>query len=251
MNLHRIPGARYLQRRLDQLPPAFIEGGRAGFRAFLPLSVGLAPWGLVTGVAMAGIGLTPAQAMGMNVLIYAGVAQLGALPLIAAHAPLWLIIATVLALNLRFVIFSAAIAGYFRPWPLMARWGLGHLLVDGVFATSLEPLLRNPDRYWRLGHYLVPSLWAWLLWQLFALVGVLFAGALPKDWSLEFLATIALMALLIPMVRSRPMAMSALVGGLVAVALHDMPLKLGLFCGLVAGILAGFAAEGRKAPRDA
>lgn len=251
MNLHRIPGGRYLQRRLDRLPPAFVEGGRAGFRAFLPLSVGLAPWGLVTGVAMAGIGLTPAQAMGMNVLIYAGVAQLGALPLIAAHAPLWLIIATVLALNLRFVIFSAAIAGYFRPWPLAARWGLGHLLVDGVFATSLEPLLRNPDPWWRLGHYLVPSLWAWVLWQLFALVGVLFAGALPRDWSLEFLATIALMALLIPMVRSRPMAMSALVGGLVAVVLHDMPLRLGLFCGLLAGIVAGFAAENRREQRNA
>jgi len=186
MDLERIPGGRYLQRRLEQLPPAFVAGGRAGFRAFLPLSVGLAPWGLVTGVAMAGIGLTPAQAMGMNVLIYAGVAQLGALPLIAAHAPLWLIIATVLALNLRFVIFSAAIAGYFRPWRLAARWGLGHLLVDGVFATNLEPLLRNPDRHWRLGHYLVPSLWAWLLWQVFALVGVLFAGALPKAAPLVF-----------------------------------------------------------------
>lgn len=236
-----------VQGQLGRLPPSFVAGGRAGFRAFLPLSVGLAPWGLVTGVAMVSIGLTPWQAMGMNLLVYAGVAQLGTLPLIAAHAPLWIIVATALALNLRFVIFSAALAEYFRPWPTAARWGLGHLLVDGVFATSLEPLRRNPDPQWRLGHYLVPSLWAWLLWQVFALVGVLSAGVLPRNWSLEFLATIALMALLIPMVRTRPMLMAALVGGLVAVVLHAMPLRLGLFCGLVAGIAAGFAAEDRGA----
>ena len=235
----------FVRRWLARLPPAFVTGGRAGFKAFFPLSVGLAPWGVVTGVAMAGIGLTPTQAMGMNLMVYAGVAQLGTLPLIAAHAPLWLIVATALALNLRFVIFSAALAEYFRPWPVTGRWVLGHLLVDGVFATNLEPLLRNPDKHWRLGHYLVPSLWAWLLWQVFALVGVLFAAVLPKDWSLEFLATIALMALLIPMVKSRPMLTAALVGGLVAVVLHNMPLKLGLFGGLVAGILAGFAAEDR------
>ena len=90
--------------------PSFRAGAREGFRAFLPLSVGLVPWALVTGMSMVGIGMTPLQAMGMNVIVFAGTAQLGTLPLIAAGAPLWLIVATALALNLRFLIFSAAIA---------------------------------------------------------------------------------------------------------------------------------------------
>lgn len=75
------------------------------------------------------------------------------------------------------------------------------------------------------------------------MVGIGFAGQIPKSWSLEFMATIALMVLMIPMTKARPMLVSALVGGGTAVALSALPLRLGLFVGIVAGILAGFAAE--------
>ena len=54
---------------------------------------------------------------------------------------------------------------------------------------------------------------------------------------------IALMVLMIPMAKARPMLVSVLVGGGTAVALSALPLRLGLFVGIVAGILAGFAAE--------
>lgn len=199
---------------------------------------------------MTGIGLSPVQAMGMNVLVFAGTAQLGTLPLIAGGAPLWLIVATALALNLRFVIFSAALARNFRGVPLPTRWLAGHLLTDGVFAVCLEPMLRSDNRDWRLGHYLAPSLWSWCLWQACALLGILSAGALPDSWSLEFMAIIALLVLLLFMGRTRPMLVAALVGGAVAVGLHALPLRLGLFIGILAGIVAGFAAEGRARPRQ-
>lgn len=230
---------------LNRLPltAEFRAGAAAGFRAFLPQSIGLIPWGMVTGVAMVGSGLTPVQAMGMNVIVFSGTAQLGTLPLIAAGAPLWLIVATALALNLRFVIFSAGIAGNFQHLRAPARWGIGYLLVDGVFAICLEPMLRNENPQWRLGHYLAPSLWAWALWQLSGLTGILFADAAPQTWSLEFMATIALLVLLLPMAGTRPMLVAALTGGAVAIALHGLPLRFGLLTGMVAGILAGFAAE--------
>lgn len=226
----------------------FRAGARAGFSAYLPLSVGIVPWALVTGVAMTGVGFSPLEAMGMNVIVFAGTAQLGTLPLIASGAPLWLIVATALALNLRFVIFSAALSRHFSRLPAGRRWLAGHLLTDGVFAVCLEPLLRSDSRDWRLGFYLAPSLWAWSLWQLFALVGIYSAGALPRDWSLEFMATIALLVLLVALLRGRPMVVAAVAGGGVAVLLHGLPLRLGLFAGILAGILAGFAAEGRPQP---
>lgn len=221
----------------------FWTGAREGFRAFLPASVGLIPWALVTGMAMVSVGFTPWQAMGMNVIVFAGVAQLGTLPLIVAGAPLWLIIATALVLNLRFVIFSAAIAGGFRGVRMPMRWLCGHLLTDGPFATCVNQMLVTEDRHWRLGYYLAPSVWSWLLWQVFALTGVLAAGSIPKNWSLEFMATIALLCLLAPMAKLRPMLVAAATGGLMAVALRSMPLRLGVIVAIVAGICAGFAAE--------
>ena len=222
---------------------SFRAGAGEGFITFLPLSVGLVPWALVMGMAMTSAGFTPLQAMGMNVIVFAGTAQLGTLPLIAGEAPLWLIVATALALNLRFIIFSAAITPGFRGVGTPMRWLAGHLLTDGVFATCLDKMLHTDDPHWRLGYYLAPAVWSWALWQTFALVGIYAAGFIPKQWSLEFMATIALIVLLVPMARVRPMLVAALVGGGSATLLRNMPLRLGVVAAIVAGIAAGFAAE--------
>jgi predicted branched-subunit amino acid permease len=222
---------------------SFWTGAREGFRVYLALSVGLIPWALVTGMAMVSVGFTPMQAMGMNLLVFAGTAQLGTLPLIATGAPLWLIVVTALVLNLRFVIFSAAIAQGFRGVGTTNRWLAGHLLTDGVFAVCIDKMLAVDDKHWRLGYYLAPALWAWLLWQVFVLIGILAAGSIPKNWSLEFMATIALLVLLAPMAKLRPMLVAAATGGAVAVILRNMPLKLGVIVAIVAGIFAGFMAE--------
>ena len=182
------------------------------------------------GMAMTSAGFSPLQAMGMNIIVFAGTAQLGTLPLIAADAPVWLIITTALALNLRFVIFSAAIAPGFRGVSAPGRWLAGHVLTDGVFAVCLDKLLHVEDPAWRLGYYLAPALWAWLLWQIFALTGIYAAGLIPKTWSLEFMATIALITLLVPMAKVRPMLIAALVGGTSATLLRSPSVEMPALC---------------------
>ena len=57
---------------------------REGMRAMLSPAVGVAAWGLVTGVAMAQSSLSAAQAVAFMLLAFAGSAQLTALPLIVA-----------------------------------------------------------------------------------------------------------------------------------------------------------------------
>jgi predicted branched-subunit amino acid permease len=67
---------------------------------------GLFAWGVVTGAAMMQSGLSLWQSLLMTLIVYAGSAQLAALPLLAAGAPIWVIAFTALMVNLRFVIFS-------------------------------------------------------------------------------------------------------------------------------------------------
>src|SRR5690606_23046549 len=86
-----------------------LAGFRAGVKAVGPALVATSTWGLVTGVAMVKSGLTESAALTMTLLVYAGSAQLTALPLIATGAPLWLIFAAGFIVNLRFVIFGAAL----------------------------------------------------------------------------------------------------------------------------------------------
>lgn len=222
---------------------SFKRGAVEGFRLMLPMSVGLIPWAIVTGVAMRSIGLSPIESMGMNLMVYAGTAQLGTLPLIAAGAPLWLIMLTALVLNLRFVIFSAALAPAFHGKPWSRRVLSSYLLVDGLFVLCSDRLLRADDEHWRWGFYIAPGAWCWCLWQLGVVAGVLGAEVIPTDWSLEFMTTIALMVMLVPMVKERAMLVAALAGGLGAVLMRGLPLRLGLIAGIAIGIAAGFAAE--------
>ena len=228
----------------------FRRGLHEGFRHFLPFSVGLVPWALVTGIAMRGAGFSVGEAMGMNVIVFGATAQLGTLPLIVAGAPVWLMVLAALALNLRFLIFSAALAPGFTGIPPRRRWLSGYLLTDGVFAACADRLLTEKDPDWRFGFYLGPSLWSWAVWQASTLAGILVAGAIPPGWSVEFMATIALLVLLVPMARQRPMLVAALTGGVAAVALRGMPLRLGVVTAIVLGIAAGFAAEHWGARRN-
>lgn len=222
---------------------SFRLGAREGLRDFLPISVGLLPWAMVTGIAMRSIGLTELEALAMNLLVYAGTAQLGALPLIAVGAPLWLIGLTALALNLRFVIFSAAIAPVFHDSSFARRLASSYLLVDGVFAVGADKLLGADDPRWRWGYFIAPSMFNWCVWQASTALGIFGAEFVPRDWSLEFMVTIALMVMVLPMVRTRPMLVAALAGGLGAVLLRELPLRLGVVAGIALGIAAGFVAE--------
>jgi len=90
----------------------------AGQRAILQSLPGAAAWGLVSGVAMVKGGLAVPWAIFMSLTVYAGSAQLAALPLIATGMPLWVIVATGLITNLRFVIYSAALRPYLADQPL-------------------------------------------------------------------------------------------------------------------------------------
>lgn len=60
-----------------------------GVNDLMPAAPGIMAWGLATGVAMVKSGLTITQALGMTFAVFAGSAQLAALPLMTAAAPVW------------------------------------------------------------------------------------------------------------------------------------------------------------------
>jgi predicted branched-subunit amino acid permease len=103
---------------------------RRGAREMVGISLGIAAWGLVTGVAMIKSGMGLGLALMMSLMVFAGTAQLAAVPLIAAGAPIWVVWATALCLNLRFVIFSAQWRPYFKHLPRKQRALLSYFTAD-------------------------------------------------------------------------------------------------------------------------
>jgi 4-azaleucine resistance transporter AzlC len=223
---------------------------REGALAAAPLMAGIVPWGVVAGVAMVSAGLTQVQSVAMSLLVFAGSAQLAVLPLLIAKAPLWVMYATALAVNLRYVIYSAVLAPHFehlsRPWRVL----LSYITVDGIFALFVgkyRPDDAEAHKHW---YYLGASLVMWTGWQAASMVGI-FAGALiPQAWSLEFTATLALIAVLVPLLHDRAIVCAALAAGGVALAASKWPLNLGLLAAIAVGVAVGLAVARAAPPKE-
>jgi predicted branched-subunit amino acid permease len=112
----------------------FLEGARA----VLPVLPGVATFGMISGVAMVGSGMTPLTAMAMSIATYAGTAQLAALQLLGAGAPIAVILLAALVLNLRFALYSLSMAPHLRAATTRRKWLYSYLLSDngyGLFIT--------------------------------------------------------------------------------------------------------------------
>ena len=218
---------------------------RQGIHAILPALIATGTWGLVTGVAMVKSGLTESMALAMTLLLYAGSAQLTSLPLIATGAPLWLVFMAGCVVNLRFLIFGAALHPYFRhlSWP--RRLGLGYFTTDMGFVLFMPRFGDAAERGTReqLWFFLGTIVPGWLVWQSSSVIGIYLGGMVPSDWSLDFAAVLALLAITVPLANSKPMLISMLAAGLVAWVGQLLPLRLGLAAAVITGIVAGIVAE--------
>lgn len=216
-----------------------------GLIAVRPALIATFTWGLVTGVAMVKSGLTESAAVAMTLLVYAGSAQLTSLPLIAAGAPLWLIFAAGCIVNLRFLIFSAALQPYFRSLPWFKRITYGYFTTDMAFVLFMPRFGEASEKgtYFQRWFFLSTIIPGWLTWQSSSLIGVALGSLVPSEWALDFAAVLALLAITIPLANSRPMMVSMLAAGLTAWISQPLPLRLGLLAAVVVGIVAGIWAE--------
>jgi len=215
---------------------------RRGVRDVSPLLLGIAPFGVVAGIAAANAGLSALQALGMSVIVFAGAAQLAALELVDQGAPFTIIVVTAVVINLRMLMYSASIAPYFQSFTARVKGGLAYLLTDQAYALSISRY-RSTDGVDRVAYYLGAGGTLWLVWQITTLVGVFAQAGVPEALGLEFAVPLVFLALLVPAMEDGPTTVAGLVGGAVAVVAAGLPLNVGLLVGATAGILGGLAAE--------
>ena len=220
---------------------------RRGAREMAPPSLGIAAWGLVTGVAMVNSHLTTAQALGMTLFVFAGSAQLASLPLIAANAPLWVLFATAFCVNLRFVIFSASWRHYFGHLPLKRRLAIGYLAGDlnFVFFTRRwpDPVPAPGQEHYHWGAVAVN----WTAWQVASVAGVLLADRIPTSWGLGFAGVLALLGLTYSLLNERMLWVVGAVAGGVSIAAYALPLKLNIVCAIAVAGALGWWLDARRA----
>src|SRR5213075_3401778 len=104
---------------------------------------GVAAFGVIAGIAMVASGITPALAMLMSLLVFAGASMVAAAQLLASGSPAALVILTTIFINLRFMMYSASLRLHFGREPLLWRLLMAYLQADNVYGLTV---MRYADR---------------------------------------------------------------------------------------------------------
>ena len=231
----------WLARRVD----GFAHTARhplfwVGAREMSGISVGLTAWSFMTGVAMIKSGMTITEAVLMSLLVFAGSAQLAAIPLIAAGAPLWVIWATAFCVNLRFVVFSVHLRQYFMFLPRLRRLWLGYFTGDVTYVLYTRrfpsPAQTDAQRRAQMAYLWGGNVCNWVFWQTFSMLGIFLGAALPSRWGLEFAGTLALLAVACSLAATQLRALSAIVAAAAAVALFGLPYRLNIVASIAVAV---------------
>ncbi len=224
---------------------------RRGMAQAVPFLLVMVPYGLLFGVVAQAAGLNLLQTIGFSVLVLAGASQFTAVELIAQNAPVLLIIASALAVNLRMAMYSASLVPYFGSARSWHRALVAYLLVDQSYALAIanaeaHPGLSVPQR---LAHFLGAALVICPPWIIFTYVGATLGNIVPAHWPLDFVVPITFLSMIAPMLRTRAHVAAAVVGVVAALALAGLPNGSGLLIAAPLGMAAGAWVETRMIRR--
>jgi 4-azaleucine resistance transporter AzlC len=176
--------------------------------------MGYIPIGFAFGVLAQKAGLSTANTLLLSAMVYAGSAQLIAVGLIAAGTAAIPIILTTLVVNLRHVLFSAALSPYLKRWRKGEIAAFAFELTDESFALhSARFPLGPPGKV----ETLALNLTAQLSWVLGTWLGIVAGQAIRdvKPYALDYALPAMFIALLVVQIRDRvQVAVTLLAGGL-------------------------------------
>ncbi|NIP68691.1 MAG: AzlC family protein, partial [Planctomycetales bacterium] len=203
----------------------------------------VAAYGLAFGLLASQAEFSWAETGFMGVLVFAGSSQIVAVERLAAGAGIAAAFIAGIALNLRLLLITASIRGFFVRRPLWQRMLGAHMSTDENWALTLAE--RSQGRnvgYW----FLVGSgMMLIVVWVAAGVLGVLFAAGIPdpEKYALDFAFTAAFIAIARALWRGR----SDLLPWVSAIAVVFISARLGWFdasWGIVLGGLSGAAVAG-------
>lgn len=199
---------------------AYADRGAAGpgriFREALgqvwPVALGYVPVGMAYGVLAGKAGLSAVNILAMSLLVYAGSAQLVAVGLFAAGASAASLVATTLVVNVRHVLFAAALAPFLSGWSKRGLAAFAMELTDETFAVHAARFGRG-DR--RAGLTLSVNVLAQAAWVCGTALGIALGDLLGdgRALALDFALPGMFLALLAGQLGSASRWASAVVGG--------------------------------------
>jgi len=223
----------------------------AGLRDGLPFLLVIGPFGLMFGVAATEAGLDLFAALTFSIVVIAGASQFTALQLMVDQAPVLIVLATSLAVNLRMAMYSAALTPHLGRAPLWQRALISYFLVDATYACAAVRYEREPgwDMARKVAYFFGTVLPVCPIWYVTTVIGALVGRAIPEWMALDFAVPICFLAMVAPMLRTVPHVIAAAVSIILSLCLAFVPWSMGLLIAAVIAMMAGAEAERRLALR--
>ena len=216
-----------------------------GSRDCAPFLIVIVPYSMLFGVVAREAGLDMLQILSMAVLVIAGASQFTAIALLKENVPVFMVIVTALAVNLRMAMYSAALVTHLGRARLGVRALIAYLMVDQSFAVAIRTYEDDPSMPIgvRVAYYFGCMALICPLWYGFSAVGAIVGEALPTELALDFAAPVCFIALLAPLLRTLPHILAAFVSAVGAVAFAWVPWGLGLIVAAGLAIFTGARVE--------
>jgi predicted branched-subunit amino acid permease len=227
--------------------PEFAQGARE----MRDIALGIGAWGLVAGIAMSKAGLGAGFAIAMSLCVFAGSAQLAALPLMVQGAPLWVIWATAFCVNLRFIIFSAGWRPYLESLSRPQRLFVTYFTVDFTYIAFMRRFPRPGDVRAQLAYVAGNASVSWISWQAMTVLGVALADVIPTRWGLGFAGSLALLGITATLLVDRATWIAAAVAACAAFAAFALPFHLNIVVAIAAAMAVGVLIDHVAPPRAA
>jgi len=206
--------------------------------------VGAVGFGFVYGLtARTRAAFSPIEASAMSLVAFGGAAQFAAIGYLVAGVSWPAIAVLTLLLNARHVLYSAALAPWFRGRSLPERAVAAHFLTDESFALSVAHFRRigrfDPVGYW------YPAIVATMIpWNIATLLGVTVGAAIvePRTLGIDVIFPAAMGGLAVGLITGRRELAAAIAGALIGVAVSlAVSATAGVIAGGVVGPLIGLA----------
>ena len=173
----------------------------------------------------------------MSTIAFAGAAQFAVVGYVASGISWPVIVVLTGLLNTRHILYSAALAPWFRGRPVRERAVAAHLLTDESFALAIAHFRRlgrfDPFGYW------YPAIVTTLIpWNIATFAGVSIGDAIvePERLGIDVIFPAAMIGLAVGLVSGRRELVAAIAGAAVAVGVS---LAVSPTVGIIAGGLVG------------
>jgi predicted branched-subunit amino acid permease len=201
---------------------------RRGFIAIFPVMPGIIPFGAVMGVVCSEAKLTLFQTVAMNLLAYAGAAQLAAVELMTKHAAGLVVIATGLIVNIRFLLYSAALSPHLQRSSFFTKLFSAYTLTDQSYAVVSAHQSTLKDSTEIVSFYLGTAVCMCFFWHASVIAGFIFGNFAPAALALDYAVPLSFVALVIPTLKNKTYVVVAAFSSVVSILLYNLPFRIGL-----------------------